>query len=420
MPDDVFEHSYHIYLRNAGYFTGHFGKYGVGISKEQKARFDMYEGQAGQGPKYRNYKGRMMHDSEWLTVKTGEFLDAVPKGKPFVLQLSYKEPHNSSCPAPEDDGKLAGVNFERSPYDTKEALDNLPDVVKLSLMQLDYMFEFNRYGNINGYMRAYHEKIMSVERSVGKIMDMLEERGMAEDTVIVFLSDHGTHFGEKQLAGKWTPYEPSLRIPFIVYDPRPGARKSAVSDKMVLNIDIAPTLLDLAGVEVPEIMDGKSLMHLMKGENVVWRKEFAYEHFTSPSTIPAPIPRNDGIRTEDFKYVRWFDIDPAVEELFDLPKDPGEMTNLVKNPEYAERLKVLRAKYDTWRKANPSTFKYDTYGRRAQYGAPEIDWDKFKRMRPAEYSKIAKQVEALGVTWEQAVNDREIRIKICKATRYWY
>lgn len=111
MPNDVFEHSYHIYLRNAGYFTGHFGKYGVGISKEQAARFDVYDGQAGQGPKYRNYKGRMMHDSQWLTVKAEEFLNAVPENKPFVLQLSYKEPHNSSCPAPQDEGKLAAVKF---------------------------------------------------------------------------------------------------------------------------------------------------------------------------------------------------------------------------------------------------------------------------------------------------------------------
>jgi hypothetical protein len=153
---------------------------------------------------------------------------------------------------------------------------------------------------------------------------------------------------------------------------------------------------------------------------VVWRKEFAYEHFTSPSTVPAPIPRNDGIRTEDFKYVRWFDVSPAAEELFELPKDPGEMTNLVNNPKYAGQLKNLREKYDTWRKANPSTFTYDTYSRRSQSGSPEIDWERFKKARPAEYARIARQVEALGVTWDQAVNDRSIRIKICKAARYWY
>ena len=158
----------------------------------------------------------------------------------------------------------------------------------------------------------------------------------------------------------------------------------------------------------------------MKGENVNWRKEFAYEHFISPSMIPAPIPRNDGIRTEDLKYVRWFDVDPAEEELFELTEDPGEMINLVTDPKFAGSLKMMRAKYDAWRKANPSTFKYDTYGRRPQSGAPEIDWDKFKKSRPKEYLRIAEQVEALGVTWEQAVNDREIRIKICKAARYWY
>jgi len=96
------------------------------------------------------------------------------------------------------------------------------------------------------------------------------------------------------------------------------------------------------------------------------------------------------------------------------------MATFMNHPEYAGRLGNLRAEYDAWRQANPSTYTYETYGRRAQFEAREIDWECFKAVRPVQYSRIAKQVEAMGVTWEQAVNDREIRITICKAAGYWY
>ncbi len=430
MEDDVFANSYPIYLREAGYFSGHFGKYGVAYSPGQKAQFDVFEADGNQGPKFRPYKGEQLHDSAWLTAKTRDFLDAVPDGKPFVLQLSYKAPHASSCPAPEDDHLLDEVEFERSPYDTKAAFDQLPEITKFSLMERVYAREFNNFDernnerNINHYMRQYYEKIVSVERSVGDIMAELEARGLADNTVIIFLSDHGTHFGEKQLAGKWTPYEESLRIPFIVYDPRSGARHGAVSDKMVLNIDVAPTLLDLAGVTVPDIMDGESLVPLLTSHSSLasgeWRSGFAYEHFTSPSRAMRPLPRTDGIRREDFKYVRWFDVEPVVEELFDLRNDPAEMRNLASTPEYASNLVAMRSVYERWRAANPSGYTLKTYEGRSQWGAKTIDWNRFKQAHPKDYEKIAAQVERLGVTWEQAVHDPEVRKTIGKHTGFWY
>tara|TARA_B110000977_G_C11048345_1_gene481406 strand:+ start:459 stop:2033 length:1575 start_codon:yes stop_codon:yes gene_type:complete len=426
MEDDVFVNSYPIYLREAGYFSGHFGKYGVAISPEQRAQFDVFDADGNQGPKFRQYKDEELHDSAWLTAKTRDFLDAVPEGKPFVLQLSYKAPHASSCPAPEDDHLLDDVEFERSPYDTKAAFDQLPEIAKLSLMERVYAREFNNFDerSINHYMRQYYEKIVSVERSVGDIMAELEMRGLADNTVIIFLSDHGTHFGEKQLAGKWTPYDESLRTPFIVYDPRLGARHGAVSDKMVLNIDVAPTLLDLAGVKVPTIMDGKSLVPLVSDlqsqVSEQWRSQFAYEHFTSPSRAMRPIPRTDGIRTDDFKYVRWFDAAPVVEELFDLSRDPAEMNNLASNPEYAAKLAAMRAEYTEWRDGNPSTYTFKSYEGRSQWGAKTINWEQFKQAHPKDYEKIAAQVKRLDVTWEQAVDDLEVRTEIGKHAGFWY
>jgi arylsulfatase A-like enzyme len=424
LADDVFDQSYPAYMQDAGYFSGHFGKYGVGITSAQKARFDVFDAQMEQGPMFRDYNGRTLHDAEWLTVKAGEFFAAVPEGEPFVLQLSYKEPHNSSCPDPVDAGALSDYDFQRSPDDTKDAYDQLPDIAKPSLMEENYASKMSTDALFNDYMRAYHEKLLSVERSVGKVRHLLEQHGFADNTIILFLSDHGTHFGEKKFAGKWTPYDASLRIPFIVYDPRPSALKEMVRNEMVLNIDLAPTLLDLAGIEVPDIMDGRSMLPLLTPHSSLatdqWRSHFAYEHFTSPSQIPVHIPRYDGIRTDDFKYVRWCDADPAVEELFDLENDPSESNNLASNPEYADQLNQLRIDYSKWRAQNPMSYAYNTYGWRPHSGNPEIDWERFKSAHPEKYARIAEQVQLLDVTWQQAVSDRAIRIKISHAVEWLY
>ena len=425
MPQDSFIQSYPIHLRNAGYFTGMLGKYGVGITKEQEQSFDLYDGQASQGPTFRDYKGRKVHDSEWLTLRTEEFLDLVPSGKPFVLQLNYKAPHGSSAVAPEDKGLLAGHVFSRHPMDNAEENRKLPEFIRNSYLEHCYRREFNVGGDHNPFLRSYYEKIVSVERSVGKILEMLETRGLADNTVIVFLSDHGVHFGEKQLYGKWTPYEASLRIPFIIYDPRPGAAKGAVRDEMVLNIDVAPTLLELAGVPVPTVIDGRSLVPLISDRRSLtpenWRSHFFFEHFTSPAPVARYIARTEGVRTLDQKYIRW--IDPqagGAEEFYNLKSDPEEISNLIGNPEYRPQIEAARSLFESWRKENPSTYTYDSYGRRSQGLAPEIDWEKFRQVRPKEYAKIAAEVKRLGATWEQAMNDWSIRFEISSKAGYWY
>ena len=422
LQDEVFDHAYPVYLKKAGYFVGNYGKYGIGISKEQQQWFDVLEGSVGQGPAFREYKGKTVHDAEWLTLKTVEFLDRVPDDKPFCLQLNYKEPHFSSEPAPEDLGALKDHVFPVSPMDTREQFDRLPELVKTGFSRACYNDFFGKNGN-HRYLSDYFEKIMSVERSVGKVMALLEERGLADNTVIIFLSDHGTHFGEKQIGGKWTPYEESLRIPFIVYDPRPGAQKGTVSDQMVLNIDVAPTLLDLAGVDIPDVMDGKSLIPLISDSRSLtsekWRSQFFFEHFYTPAP-PRQIARNEGIRTEDFKYLRWTDLGEVIEEFYDLKNDPEESRNLINNPEYKEQLEKARKSFLEWRKETPTGDLFDAYGKKSQWGAMDIDWDHFKIAHPEAYAKIAAEVKRLGVTWEQAVNDWEIRKAICKKADYWY
>lgn len=418
MEDKVFEHIYPVYLKEAGYFVGNVGKYGVGISDEQRGIFDMFEGQSDQGPAFREYKGQQVHDAEWLTLKTVEFLDQVPEDQPFCLQLNYKEPHSTSEPAPEDLGSLADYKFIRSPTDLPEEHARMPELVRTGFSSVCYDTFFGVNG-IHGYLSDYYEKIMSVERSVGKIMYLLEERGLADNTVVIFLSDHGTHFGEKQLGGKWTPYEESLRIPFIIYDPRQNARKGVVLDEMVLNIDVAPTLLDLAGLPVPAVMDGLSMKPLIDGKKTKWRTEFFYEHFFTPSP-PRQIARNEGMRTENSKYVRWTDLGQLIEEYYRLDLDSMESHNLINDGAYREEINAARKAFHQWREDNPSTYTFNVYGKGAQFGAMEIDWEKFREAKPEVYEKIKTEVERLDVTWMQAVKDWEIRKEICQNVGYWY
>ena len=420
LPEEVFEDSYPMHLKRAGYFIGQLGKYGVGIRPKEEIQFDVFDAQEGQGPAFRDCKGKKMHDAEWLTVKTEEFLDRVPQGRPFCVQINYKEPHGSSEVAPEDDHLLDTHVFPRHPMDNEEQNLKLPEFVRKSFLGIAYRKEFNPGGDHNPFLRDYHEKIAAVDRSVGKILAMLETRGIADNTVIVYLSDHGVHFGERRIYGKWTPYDASLRIPLLVSDPRPGAKRDAASARLVLNIDIAPTLLELAGIPVPGTMDGASLVPLLKDDAPVWRDRFFFEHYTSPAGMTY-IPRNIGVRTADAKFFRWIDAQAGgVESLYDLRSDAMESNDLIRDPEKSAQAAELRAALDQWREKHPANYDYDVYGRRPGGLAPEIDWKKFAAARPKEYARIKAQVEDMGVTWEQAMNDWATRLQISSRSGYWY
>lgn len=425
METDIYQHIYPQYLKQEGYFVGQLGKYGIGITKEQERIYDVYDATDDQGPAFREYKGKRMHDTEWLTVKAKEFFDSIPKEKPFCLQLNYKEPHPSSKPALEDDGLLDSYNFSRQALDTDKAAKNLPDFVRGGLGGNSYTkSNYNNDEVMNRSNRQYFEKIVSVDRSVGKIRTMLKERGLADNTVIIFLSDHGTHLGERHLLGKWTPYDESLRVPFIVFDPRKNAKKGEVLDDMVLNIDVAPTLLEMAGIGIPDRMDGRSLKGLIYGKNETWRDYFFFEHYTSPFMVPNYIPRSVGVRFKDSKYVRWIEVetDPNknIEEYYDLSKDPIEAINLTNNEDYKQKVQNARDVYNRWREENPSSFKFDEFGPRAQFGSRNIDWERFKIEKPEAYKKIEKEIQRLGIDWDTAVYNWKYRYEISKSIPYWY
>ena len=194
-------------------------------------------------------------------------------------------------------------------------------------------------------MKGYYRLITGIDRAVTQIRKALEARGVAENTVIVYTSDNGYFLGERGLADKWYMFEESIRVPLIVYDPRlPAAQQGKQRNEMALNIDVAPTLLNLAGIAVPSSMQGQSLLPLMKADKVPWRDEWYYSHlFEHPQ-----IPKSEGIRTDRWKYFRFLDIDPKAEYLYDLKSDPLEKQNLINSKHQADRVESMRESCNSW------------------------------------------------------------------------
>ena len=197
-------------------------------------------------------------------------------------------------------------------------------------------------------VKGYYRLIKGIDDTVGAVRRELEKRGLAENTVILFCSDNGFFLGDHGLAGKWFGYEGSVRIPMLLFDPRISpAQQGRRSSQIALNIDIAPTLLQLAGVDVPASMQGSDLSPLFLSDADPWREDFFYEHhFKHPG-----IPRSEGLVSREYKYLHYIDEQPVYEELFDLRNDPHEQHNLVHDPQKTELLKEMRARYEVLKAA---------------------------------------------------------------------
>jgi arylsulfatase A-like enzyme len=186
--------------------------------------------------------------------------------------------------------------------------------------------------------------ITGVDAAIGRILSELKSLGVADNTIVILMSDNGYFLGERGYAGKWLPHELSIRVPLIVFDPRVESRfRGSTPSLPALNIDIAPTLLDLAGVEVPVSMQGRSLAPFLEGESPTdWRTDFFVEHlFDHPE-----IPKHEGVRGERFKYARYFEQVPVHEELYDLFADSLETRNLAADTAYLEILTQMRRRTD--------------------------------------------------------------------------
>ena len=351
------ERSYPALLKQAGYRTGFVGKWGVETEpRAPESMFDFYRTRSASStrdPYYRKAAdGTIKHLTEINGDDSVEFIRGCTKEQPFCLSVSYSAPH------PEDDNVkqyiydtayedlYQDVTIPPPPVPDDEYFHKLPGFLQVSMNRLRW---FRRYDTPEKYQRmikGIYRLITGVDVQVGRVVAELERKGLADNTVIIFTADNGIMIGEQGLTGIWLMYEGSIRMPLIIADPRlDRSRHGARVSPMALNIDFPSTMLDLAGIKQPPEMAGRSLMPLTRGESVDWRKDFYHEHLFELASIP----KSEGVRTERFKYVRYFERNPVYEQLFDLQTDPHEVNNLIGAEQHQQMLARLRARCDEWR-----------------------------------------------------------------------
>jgi arylsulfatase A-like enzyme len=197
-------------------------------------------------------------------------------------------------------------------------------------------------------MKDYYRLVTGADRAIGRIRRELADRGFADNTVIVFLSDNGDMHGDYLLGGKELLYDASIRVPLVVLDPRvPKAARGQRRGELALNLDVALTVLDVASVAIPAAMQGRSLVPLVRGDRVAWREDFYSEnHFVVPDQY---YPIIEGVRTMRWKYVRYPEMSPVYEQLFDLRNDPLELSDQARSPQASDALIALRKRCDQLR-----------------------------------------------------------------------
>jgi arylsulfatase A-like enzyme len=216
----------------------------------------------------------------------------------------------------------------------------LPIPVQQGFNRTRWNWRFDTPEKYQHSVKGYYRLISGIDMEIAKIREQLEKKGLDKNTVIIIMGDNGYFLGERQLAGKWLMYDNSIRVPLIIYDPRVKEHRDI--DEMALNIDVAATMIDLAGVKMPESWQGKSLVSLVSGTDKTFdRDTILVEHLWDNEKIPP----SEGVRTAEWKYFRYIN-DKAVEELYNLKDDPRETNNLADSKAHQKTLIALRKKCD--------------------------------------------------------------------------
>ena len=343
-------------LREAGYRTAFLGKFAIGDPRGAKElalpadKFDLWYG----FPQSITYKqmidGKARYLTTMMTEKAISFIKETKSDKPFCLIMAFKEPHSlRNYYDPEFKNPYTETIIPQPSNLTRPSFDALPAIVRQGLNAIPQWLKNPE--DFQAEMQAEYALISRSDLAVGQICQALKEQGLDDNTVIIHLSDNGSLDGAHGLEGKWLMYEESIHVPLIIRDPRLPASTHGRRQQMALNIDIAPTILTMAGVPVPAGVQGTDLQPLLRDSRTKGREDWYYEHVFTNTPGQRPIPKTEGVRTERWKYIRYTDTKPLQEELFDLQNDPLEEHNLAKEKTHAETLAKLSAHCDELRKA---------------------------------------------------------------------
>ena len=351
---------YSKHLQSSGYETAHIGKIHMAWKRGKehiRPGFDYWFSFIGQGQYFNpkvNDNGRETqiegYMTDILTDKTVDWLvNKRDPDKPFSLNLWHKAVHEKHLPAPRHEDLFQDDPLPEPPFDThKETFKGKPEWLR----RKTYGFKWNENDKIpeelpeitwpinkHKYMQLLRS-LIAVDESLGKVIKTLEEIGELENTVIIYSSDNGYFMGEHTFIDKRLAYENSMRVPMIIRYPK-LISKSSVVDEQCLNIDIAPTILDLAGVNKPSYMQGESMLKLISGKkDKSWRKSMLFEYYVDDAW-PYAGPNQVAVRTNEYKLIDNF-LEDDIDELYDLKNDPGEMKNLINDSSYDLVEKELR------------------------------------------------------------------------------
>ncbi len=358
--DNVAKH-----LQAGGYHTGMIGKWHLGSDPTGFDRWIVLPGQGQYWDPVFLVPGHKLNITGHCTDITGdlgiEFIETRPKDKPFFLMLHQKAPHrnwepdernkalfkNKVIPEPDtlwDDYSTRPAALPENEQTVAKDLtrrdlkltppDGLEGPAKAKWLNEKPM-ELTVDGKLltgkdlvkwkyQRYMQDYLACVQGVDDNVGKVLDYLDKTGLAQNTIVFYCADNGWYLGDLGLYDKRFMYEPGLRVPLIARGP--GIKQGITPDQFVSNIDLAPTFLDLAGLPVPDSMQGRSIVPLLRGESPAdWRKTFYYRYYHSPGHHNTAA--HYGVRSATHKLIYYWD--KKAYELFDLVKDPTEQHNLL-------------------------------------------------------------------------------------------
>lgn len=349
------------YLQKAGYQTAFFGKWHMGGgSDDPRPGFDRWVSFKGQGHYYPpenqpnwslNVDGKSVPQKGYITDELTdyaiEWLNGSVKdsGKPFFMYLSHKGVHGMFYPAERHAGRYKDKAMPRAETmaDTPENYKNKPMWLKNQRNSWHGVdFAYHEDTDIEEHYRLYCEALLSVDDSIATVRKWLNDNGLAENTLVMYMGDNGFQWGEHGLIDKRTAYEASMRVPLVGVCPKlwkPGTKV----EQVVANIDVAPTILEAAGLKAPAHMDGKSFLQLAAGKANPsdWRQHILYEYYWEynyPQT-----PTTFALRTQQYKFIQYHGV-WDLDELYDLKADPDEEHNLIF--EEQEKLRIAKMRFD--------------------------------------------------------------------------
>lgn len=416
MSESQWGHAYPELLRRAGYYTGFIGKFGVekyefkGRGAEKFDYWKAHDGWAPFYPKQNPKDNTVIYDdceADFITPIMGEcmedFLEQAPAGQPFCLSVSFSAPHGSVATTMMEKGQGGWMMNEAANSDSRIAghptygdlyrdqgiklpgtMDGNPEMYfpkhvmdQEQGRQKCYAYSYTAE-SVREHTYRYAQLITGIDQQIGRLVKALEEKGMADNTIIIYSADNGLLMGDYNQGGKALVMKLACNVPFIIFDPRlPKEKTGQVIENPILSIDLAPTLLEYAGVEMPGELQGQPLQPVIM-DSSTGRDEVLLESLFALRGNPL----QEGLMTVRWKYIKYqrsenqaksqsegkhgynytdqdlrFEDEPIFEQLFDLQNDPGETKNLAVNPEYEDTLNRMREKtgqksseLNTWEK----------------------------------------------------------------------